>query len=404
MQCDLTTGRENPDATNRDKQRPSDHRHHRLLFFSRLMTTETFAANVPTQIGNPAAHVAACKAAVWQLLQALPGPDAATALAAHSAPDAQWTVSHPLNELQGPRAVAEQLYAPLQAAFPDLERRTDIFISGAWAGTPDMGPGGNPVGGGQGFWCSTTGHYLGTFKAPWLGIPATGEPAALRFGEFYRWVAHDPSRPERGGHVVEARVLLDVVDLARQAGLRLLPPSSGLELWVPGPQPHNGVLLHTTDASEGQASMNAVMAMIAGLFSFDGHNLNSMGMERFWHPNMMWYGPGGIGTSRGVGGFQRHHQRPFLHAFPDRRGAGHRCRIAEGCFVASTGWPSVLATHAGSYLGVPASGVPIRMRVMDWWRRDGMLLAENWVLIDLPHLMQQMGVDVLAPLNHGRAG
>ena len=355
------------------------------------------------------AHLAACKADVWKLLQQLQGPGMANALKAACTPDAQWTVSHPFNELAGPQAVSEQVYGPLQAAFPDLERRSDIFIGGAWAGTPDMGPGANPVGGGQGFWCSTTGHYLGTFKQPWLGIPATGEPAALRFGEFYRWHPVDEKRPERGGRIVEARVLLDVVDLARQAGLRVLPPSSGLELLVPGPRldamhPDNpsGLLLGATDPAQGQASMQCVMDMIAGLFSFDGQDLNSMGMERFWHRNMMWYGPCGIGSSRGVGGFQRHHQRPFLHAFPDRRGAGHRSRIAEGPFVASTGWPSVLATHAGSYLGLPASGVPIKMRVMDWWRRDGNLLAENWVLIDLPHLMLQMGVDLLAPLKNGK--
>lgn len=35
------------------------------------------------------------------------------------------------------------------------------------------------------------------------------------------------------------------------------------------------------------------------------------------------------------------------------------------------------------------------MRVMDWWRCESGLLTENWVLIDLPHLMLQMGVDLL---------
>ena len=148
--------------------------------------------------------------------------------------------------------------------------------------------------------------------------------------------------------------------------------------------------------------MQLVLAMVAGLFAFDGKNLDSMGMPRFWHPDMMWYGPCGIGSTRGVGGFQRHHQAPFLHAFPDRRGNGHRARLAEGPFVASTGWPSVVATHAGDYLGVAATGQRIGMRVMDWWRHDGRLLTENWVLIDLPHLMLQMGVDLLAPLDAGR--
>ena len=336
--------------------------------------------------------LAAMKAQVWTLLQSLPGPDMAKALQEHLAPDAIWNLSHPLNELHGPRAIGEGFYGPLLAAMPDLERRSDIFMGGAWLSPPAGAIGHAPPSvGGEGWWCSTIGHYVGTFRQPWLGIPHTGEPVTLRFGEFYRW---DPLRLK----VTEARILLDIVDLARQAGVPLLPPSNGIDILVPGPQAHDGVMLGRIDPADGAESMRCTLAMIKGLFDFDGKNLDTMGMPRFWHPNMMWYGPCGIGTTRAVSGFQCHHQAPFLHAFPDRKGAGHRCRIAEGPFVASTGWPSVRATHAGDYLGVPATQQPIGMRVMDHWRREGALLTENWVLIDLPHLMMQMGVDLLAPL------
>ena len=320
----------------------------------------------------------------------------ANALRQHVAPDAVWHVSHPINELQGAQAVVEGLYGPLCAALPDLERRNDIFMGGHWV-SPPAGEIGHapPAVGGEGWWCSTTGHYIGTFRQPWLGIPATGEPVTLRFGEFYRW---EPGAAPGSGRVTEARILLDIVDLARQAGVPLLPPSSGLEILVSGPQAHDGLMVGVVDPAAGQECLRRTLAMIKGLFDFDGKHLHTMGMERFWHLNMMWYGPCGIGTTRSVSGFQRHHQAPFLHAFPDRKGAGHRCRIAEGPYVASTGWPSVQATHAGSYLGVPASQQRIGMRVMDHWRREGAWLTENWVLIDLPHLLLQMGVDVMAKL------
>ena len=344
----------------------------------------------PTQ--PDAQTLAAMKAQVWALLQSLPGPAMAQALAQNLASDALWNLSHPLNELQGPQAIAGGFYGPLLAAMPDLDRRTDIFMGGAWV-SPPAGEIGHapPSVGGEGWWCSTTGHYIGTFRQPWLGMPATGEAVTLRFGEFYRW---DPQRRQ----VTEARILLDIVDLARQAGVPLLPPSKGIDILVPGPHAHDGLMLGSIAPAEGAESMRCTLAMIKGLFDFDGKNLDTMGMPRFWHPNMMWYGPCGIGSTRAVSGFQRHHQAPFLHAFPDRKGAGHRCRIAEGPYVASTGWPSVQATHAGDYLGVPASHQRIGMRVMDHWRREGTWLTENWVLIDLPHLMLQMGVDLLAPL------
>jgi hypothetical protein len=356
------------------------------------MTRDTTSPHITT-----AAHaLAACKADVWRLLQRLPGPDMATALHEQVARDAHWHVFHPINELAGTQAVMEQFYAPLQAAFPDLKRRIDLFFGGQWTSPAEGELGHSPPGvRGEGWWATATGHYIGTFCEPWLGIPATGEPATLRFGEFYRWQPH-PSGV--GGQIAEARVLLDIVDLARQAGRHLLPPSSGLDLLVPGPAPHDGLLLGASDPAQGQESLRRTLAMFRGLWDYDGVNLDSMGMQRFWHPNMMWYGPCGIGTTRGIGGFQRHHQKPFLHAFPDRKGLGHRTRFAEGPFVASTGWPSVAATHKGEYLGAAATHRPIAMRVADWWRCDGTWLTENWVLIDLPHLLLQMDVDVLAAL------
>lgn len=38
------------------------------------------------------------------------------------------------------------------------------------------------------------------------------------------------------------------------------------------------------------------------------------------------------------------------------------------------------------------------MRVMDFWRREGDLLAENWVLIDIVDIFRQFGVDLFARL------
>jgi hypothetical protein len=40
------------------------------------------------------------------------------------------------------------------------------------------------------------------------------------------------------------------------------------------------------------------------------------------------------------------------------------------------------------------------MRVMDFWRRDGDQFRENWVLIDIPELLLQMGVDLFAQIKN----
>ncbi len=40
------------------------------------------------------------------------------------------------------------------------------------------------------------------------------------------------------------------------------------------------------------------------------------------------------------------------------------------------------------------------MRVMDFWRRDGDRFRENWVFIDIPDLLLQMGFDLFAQIKN----
>ena len=312
----------------------------------------------------------AAKQRVTAFLSALPGLDAA-AVAAHMAPGLIWHGPHPINQLAGPGAFADQAWAPLMQAFPDLERRDDILIAAEWLGHD---------------WVCATGHYAGTFARDYLDIPATGALARLRYGEFYRL---------ENGLIAEAYIQWDLLGLMQQAGVNPLPPDAGIALFSPAPA-RFGADPDRVHREEGRTTQALVEAMIAGLGTFDGKSLDSMGMERFWHPQMMWYGPGGIGANRGIKGFQDFHQRPFLVAFPDRKGGAHKARLGDGAFFATTGWPSVTATHAGPYLGTPATGRRIGMRVMDWWRAEDGLLRENWVFIDLPALFLQMGVDLFA--------
>ncbi|UCH25684.1 MAG: ester cyclase [Trueperaceae bacterium] len=119
------------------------------------------------------------------------------------------------------------------------------------------------------------------------------------------------------------------------------------------------------------------------------------GQEEFWHEDMHWYGPAGIGAKMSLKAFQDEHQRPFLHAFPDKV-AHDQVQIAEGDYVASFGYQE--ATHAGDYLGIPATGKKVKVRYMDFWRVEDGKLKENWVMIDLLDFLEQLDVDVEALL------
>ena len=49
----------------------------------------------------------------------------------------------------------------------------------------------------------------------------------------------------------------------------------------------------------------------------------------------------------------------------------------------------------GGWLGLGATGRPVTMRVMDFYREDEGLIRENWVPIDIIDVLLQLDVDVL---------
>jgi predicted ester cyclase len=324
--------------------------------------------------------IPAQKEQAFGLLQTLTGGPVENAY--HSG--AHWWGSHPWNERQGHDAIAA-VWSDLRAALPDIERRDLIFLGGNSRPdartVPDL-PSRTLV--------AAMGHYQGTFAADLCGIPATGGVVYLRFCEVHHLTE---------GKIAHSYVLWDLLDLMRQASCWPIAPSLGAEHMWPGPARGNGIRL---GLSEDSGAFDLVMAMHASLGAFDGKSVQSMPQAPYWHPNFLWYGPSGIGTTRGLSGFQANHQIPFLTGFPDRRGAGHYVRLADGPFVVTGGWPSVTGTHRGEWLGLPPTGRRIDMRVMDFYRLDGDLIAENWVPIDILHILRQMGFDALARLRHLR--
>ena len=283
--------------------------------------------------------------------------------------DHQLRAAHPVNEGQGFDYYEDRLAAPLRNSFPLAIERTDLRLEGEFK---------------QGAWTASSGHLAGRFMEPLFGIPPTGRVHFIRFGRFER---------REQGKIVETILLLDLPSLMMESGCWPLAAPLGPRIVAPSPLPSP----EEDTPAEAEKSMKLVEAMIAGLMSYDGKSLASMGMRNFWTPGFWWYGPAPIGNFQGHDDYERGHQGPFLAAFPDRVGGNHRSRIAQGAFVASTGWPSINATHSGGdWLGLAPTDKRISMRVMDFWRRDGDLLDENWVMIDIPDLLLQLGVDVFA--------
>ena len=313
------------------------------------------------------------KARYWQHIHARRdlGRDHAALTEQLYAKDCNFNAGAPVDHCAGTAAIIARFWQPLVHAFPDLERRTDILISGQFN---------------AGDWFASTGYFVGHFQNALFGIIPSGRPHFMRYAWFDRVVSDQ---------VVESYVLLDLARLMIETGQWPLRPQLG-ESWSPAPATQDGLTLGAADPAASLESLKLVEAMIAGLMSYDRKSLSSMGMTRFWTPQFQWYGPGGIGSARGHADYERAHQGPFLNAFPDRIGGNHKCRIGDGHYVASTGWPSLNATHLGDdWLGIAATGKRITQRIMDFWRREDDMLVENWVFIDMIDLIGQLGVDLL---------
>ncbi|MEL7157735.1 MAG: ester cyclase [Actinomycetota bacterium] len=337
------------------------------------------------------------KAAVWDYWQKLQYvgidgvPDVIRA-ACH--PDVDWNGSAPIDRVQGVDDLIGEVWLPLLRSFPDLRRRPDIFMAGVDDGESVYGSDHGEE------WVSGCGHLTGTFVEDWLGIPATGRKTHIFFGQFYVM---------REGRIAESYVMFDVLSVMRQAGYQVLPPAPGTEgSTIPGPAAGDGIMLTEQDPREGRKTVQLVEAMGRGLERYvrdrDGADLSRMEQWRYWSHDMKWYGYSGIGQCRSLEEFEDFHQRPWLHGFGDR-GLSHAPDhgrvmgfVGEGAYSCGGIWDVVFSHHHGEYAGIPATGKLMTIRDFDWWKREGELLTENWVPIDLIDLCRQMGVDLMARL------
>ncbi|MBC6438320.1 MAG: ester cyclase [Rhodobacteraceae bacterium] len=299
------------------------------------------------------------------------------------APGAVAQIVHPWGIRTGPARIGE-FYRALRVALPDQERREDLFLAGE--NHPDDrvdGPRFTPL-------VASLGALQATFTAPLLGIPPTHGVVHLRLAEVHHLNPH--------GRIVRSWLFPDLLDLIDQAGHWPIAPMLGAPGLWPGPKGGHGARHDSVDPQGGAESLGRVLAMHDALHEFDGISINSMPMSA-WSEHFMYYAAAGIGISRGLDGFRAHHQVPFLHAFPDRRGAGHFIRIGDGPFAVTGG--AVAITHSREYLGMAPTGRALTAQVMDFYHLDAEgRICENWLPFDILGLAAQMGVNVLSRVHH----
>lgn len=305
---------------------------------------------------------------------AAPGGATAAVCQSHLSCDHAYRGMRPFYDIEDPETLADTVWSPLKTAMSAIQRRPDIFF----ASHADLDPE-------AGTWVVEMGNFLCDFTSDWLGIPATGKTIYLPYAVMSR---------VSGEVIVETVEFLDILAVLTQAGRNpLAGHQTGGMMMSPGPKTHDGLLHDDPPKDLTKDTYDLSHAMLTDLalsYTSPGDHL-----QRFWHQDMNWFGPTGIGASLSIPGYQRGHTQPFETKQDVVKIHDWELALAEGNFAAFMWWPCLTLRNIGDYIGAPSNDVAAEMRVVDLYRRDGDQLAENWIFIDILHFLAEQGVDLL---------
>ena len=123
--------------------------------------------------------------------------------------------------------------------------------------------------------------------------------------------------------------------------------------------------------------------------ALNDHRIDDIG--EFFSDNFNWFGNYGCGTKKGLKEFQENWQVPFQKAFSDKV-CIDEARLFEGEWGAAFGRQE--AIHTGNFMGIGPTNKKINIRYMDFWQTKNKKIINNWVMVDFPYVLKQLGVDI----------
>ena len=118
---------------------------------------------------------------------------------------------------------------------------------------------------------------------------------------------------------------------------------------------------------------------------------NSNNMEKHFHKDFRWMGNNGCGTKKSLEEFRNNWQLPLRAAFSDRI-------YNTDKFLVDGEWASCFghidAIHSGEFMGIAPTNKRVKIHYTDFWEVKDGLIIDNWVTVDFPSILSQLGVDV----------
>ena len=153
-----------------------------------------------------------------------------------------------------------------------------------------------------------------------------------------------------------------------------------------GSRPKQAELTKNNDLSKTKKTQEVIESMVDGL---NDHRIEDIG--EFFSENFRWMGNFGCGTKSGLKEFQDNWQKPFQEAFSNKV-CIDEARLFMGEWAAAFGKQE--AIHSGEFMGIKPTGKKVEIRYMDFWKVSEGKIKDNWVMVDFPFVMKQLGVDI----------
>ena len=153
-----------------------------------------------------------------------------------------------------------------------------------------------------------------------------------------------------------------------------------------GSRPNQAELTKNNDLSKTKKTQEVIESMVDGL---NDHRIEDIG--EFFSENFRWMGNFGCGTKSGLKEFQDNWQKPFQEAFSNKV-CIDEARLFMGEWAAAFGKQE--AIHTGEFMGIKPTGKKVEIRYMDFWKVSEGKIKDNWVMVDFPFVMKQLGVDI----------
>ena len=153
-----------------------------------------------------------------------------------------------------------------------------------------------------------------------------------------------------------------------------------------GSRPNQAELTINNDLSKTKKTQEVIESMVDGL---NDHRIEDIG--EFFSENFRWMGNFGCGTKSGLREFQDNWQKPFQKAFSNKV-CIDEARLFMGEWAAAFGKQE--AIHSGEFMGIKPTGKKVEIRYMDFWKVSEGKIKDNWVMVDFPFVMKQLGVDI----------